>query len=644
MVAMNSTSHVVWQHVLALLFALLPIRQCIAAEPASVFTDNMVVQRDRPFSVWGTAEAGERVEVHFGSDRAIVRADADGHWLATLGPMIANREPQSLVIRSGESTYTINNVLVGDVWLCSGQSNMQLTLGESAGGKQFADEHGNNPQIRLLMVPKLFAAELRDAQDGRWKPATPETVLQFSAVGFSFAALLAATPMMHDVPIGLIDSSFGGTAVEGWIPRADLDAFKKSELSSSMFGQPSEHFNAMLRPLVPMTLRGVVWYQGESNSDHPAVYGKLLKQMIGAWRREFRNSNLPFILIQLPAYNAPFQDKFFTWIREQQVTVADTSVGVSLVVTYDTHDGSDLHPREKIPVGARAAQVALASVYGEELIARSPRYVEHSVQGDRVRVRFNVYGEKLETSDGEKSVRGFQLAGSDGEFRFAHGTIVDSDVVRVFVPGISTPKYIRFAWAGVPDANLANSAGLPAVPFRTDRFPPEGVEFVRVPTRRAVRTPRYELELDAAGSLRSLGVKGQQFLANDLGMDGGSCVPTFLGPRNLNQVTEVGPQHLKFCDNEVDVSYQFNFADVRIDVMNHSAAELEFRIALAPEVTYGDVKAASAEDKTLDLSKGLAVIRATGFDDASTSHRNCLRLTARVPAHEARSMRFEAKE
>jgi sialate O-acetylesterase len=610
---------------------------CGALTPASVFTNNMVLQRDQPIPVWGSADPGSEVTVELGSVQTKGMADSTGRWNIALEPCSASAKPRRLTIRSGDSQVTLNNVVVGDVWLCSGQSNMQWPLGDSEGGQQFADEHGNNPLLRLLMVPKKFEAEPSDTQSGKWIEATPKAAREFSAVGFSFGAALTDAPEMHDVPIGLIDSSFGGTAVEGWIPADDLESFPANRISRSMFGESSQFYNAMIQPLVPMAIRGVVWYQGESNSDQPAVYSDLLKTMIRTWRRDFRQHGLPFIIIQLPAYNRPFQAHSFTWIREQQAKVADSTDGVALVVTYDTHDGSDLHPREKLPIGKRAAEVARVAVYGKSLVATGPAFESSQIDDGEVRIRFDTHGEKLVTTDGSQIVTGFQLAGSDGEYRFAAGRIDADDSVVVSADEVPAPETIRFAWGAVPITNLVSSSGWPVVPFRTDSFGPVDVEYVEVPIHRAVKTLAYELELDAIGSLRSLGVGGEQFISNELGMQGGSCIPTFWGPQNLNQVEALSPDRLRFHDAEVFLTYTFASDAIAITIENKSGAELKFQIALAPGVRISKGQPAQVE-------RGDASIQAIGFDSPSGQGGSRKMLVTTVPSNAAKSMRLVIPE
>jgi sialate O-acetylesterase len=524
---------------------------------------------------------------------------------------------------------------VGDVWLCSGQSNMQMPLREATGGSEFAQAHGNVARIRLLTIPKQFSEQPRTAQDAKWTLSTPEAAASFSAVGFIFAASLAQAAKLDGVPIGVIDSSFGGTAVEGWLAHEDLERFKPTDIRNSLFGGPSQHYNAMIVPLLPLAIKGVVWYQGESNADHPGSYFDLLSTMIESWRKRFDNPQMPFIIVQLPSLNAKMGDYFFTWIREVQSKISTSRENVGLVVTYDANDGSDLHPKEKIPVGERAARVARRFVYGEDLDIAGPVFKSLSIDGSKVRVTFDTGGDGFATSDHSDVVRGFMLAGNDGVYRFASGAIEGDNEVDVSAKGISAPKTARFAWAGTPDANLTNKSGLPAVPFRTDDLLPADVAFVKVPTARTVKTARYEIEISSQGSITSLGVHDLQFISNDFGVDGGSTIPTFFGPRSLNQVTEVGPTELSFCDNEVSLNYAFDNDAIRLTVTNGGKDELTFQIALDERI---EAKAGSPSD----LRRGAAKIAAEGFDKLEQLPGGKSYLKIAVPAGQTKTMKLAA--
>jgi hypothetical protein len=271
----------------------------------------------------------------------------------------------------------------------------------------------------------------------------------------------------------------------------------------------------------------------------------------------------------------------------------------------------------------RAAGLARAEVYDEALPANGPQYLHHRIDGLKVYVDFDTRGAKLRTTDGGRAVLGFQLAAAEGDFKFARGEIFDDDTIVVWSSRVAEPKEIRFAWGGVPQANLVSTADLPAEPFRTDASPPDAAEFTRVPARRAIKTPHYEAEIDAAGSLRSFAVAGEQFVSNELGVHGGSCIPTFFGPRILNQVQEVGPRELVFADAEVVVAYRFRESSLKIVVSNQSAADLAFQISLAPGV-------AVREGQKWLLEKRAAKVAATGFAIGDSAGQ--VKLEAKAPA------------
>ncbi len=603
---------------------------------AHVFSDNMVLQRDLPIVISGTVEPGAKVEVTFGNQGAIGTANTEGKFQIPLPPLPANSTPQTLTVTAGGSKASVSNVLVGDVWLCSGQSNMAMTLHDSAGGDAFATQHGTNDQIRMLMVSKRFTDKVQPTHEGKWKVCTPEDAKTFSGVGFSFVASLKQDPALKDVPIGLIDSSFGATVIEAWIPQADLAGFDAKEIGNSMFGKATEHFNAMIAPLFPLPIKGVVWYQGESNSNRPDTYAKFFATLTQSWRKGFNQPQLPFIIVQLPAYNAKFSELFFTWVREQEAQAAAADKDVGLVVTYDTHNGSNLHPPEKIIIGERAALVASKLVYGENVTSSGPSFKSADIDGPTVHVTFNTAGDGLKTSDGSPTVRGFMLAGADGQYRYASGTLEGEDQVKLSAEGIVAPKTIRFAWEAVPKANLVGgTSGLPALPFRTDDFAPTDVELVSSPPPRTVKNTAYEATVDWFGRLTSLGIFGQQFLSNDLGLDGGSSIPTFFGPRPLITATEISPQEITFSDPEVKLTYKFGLDTIELTLQNSSKTEVSFQLALAPAVEAG-------EGNNPELKRGDAKLKTTGFDKIEKQPNGKTFLKLSVPAENSRTMKLTA--
>ena len=316
---------------------------------------------------------------------------------------------------------------------------------------------------------------------------------------------------------------------EAWVPKEALAGFAPADLRVSLFGAgPSGLYNAMIAPLGQAPIKGVVWYQGESNADRPGTYPKLLAALIAAWRDRFETPDLPFVVIQLPDWAAGSGGLSWAWLREAQAEAVRAIPHTSLAVGINTTDGFDLHPRQKAEVGRRAALLALRDAYGRPIIASGPVFRQARVEGGSLRVTFDTAGDGL-ASRGGGPVRGFAIAGADGQYLYADAAI-EGDAVVLRSEEVPAPKTVRYAWAGVPDATLANRSGLPAAPFRTDGFPPPDADVQRQPVARHVRMKAYEVTIAGTGSVTSLGVGGKQFLSNALGGAGGTSVPGWLGP------------------------------------------------------------------------------------------------------------------
>ena len=262
----------------------------------NIFGGNMVVQRDQPVRVWGESTPGATVRVSLANQPAATRAGADGNWEVSLPPVAAGG-PYTLTVAGDGSTISLTNVLAGDVWLCSGQSNMQWPVKDVAPAEQAAALVGR-PRLRLCSVAKAPRPKPQSSADIQWRDCSPESARNFSAVACFFAGELLKDPALANVPLGLIDSSFGGTTCEGWIPQSALAAFPAKELHDSMFGiKPANLYNGMIAPLGHTTLKGVLWYQGESNSAHPETYPALLATMVAEWRKQFGQATLPFLIV-----------------------------------------------------------------------------------------------------------------------------------------------------------------------------------------------------------------------------------------------------------------------------------------------------------------------------------------------------------
>jgi sialate O-acetylesterase len=645
----------------------LPQRARAEVRVPSLIGDNMVLQQGPRARLWGTARPGERVIVRLAGRTARATADARGRWETFLGPLPAGG-PFELTI-AGANTLIFRNVLVGEVWVCSGQSNMEWSLAQAAGGPEDAAQ-ADHPDIRLFTVEKRTAAEPLEDVRGRWVVATPEQAAQFSAVGYYFGRELH---QRLKVPVGLINTSWGGTPAEAWTsremlasrpefapileryekelrnlaqlrqehgaklaewerqyavaadsgnrgegmgyadPSRDADGWRKMrlpqlwetagmnldgviwfrrevevpaawagrDLSLSLgpiddfdttyfngervgatggetpeayrfprrykvpgalvragrsviavrvydrmggggFGgaagsmslapagadglaldgewdykpetvvaakrpdysnypgprpgpenqnNPSVLYNAMLAPLTPYTLRGAIWYQGESNAGRAYQYRTLFPAMIRDWRARWKGGDFPFYFVQLANWKARKQDSIDSeWaeLREAQTMTLHSVPHTGMAVTIDIGDPEDIHPRNKRDVGLRLARWALADTYQQKVVPSGPLYASHAVEGDKIRVRFR-HAAGLRTRDGGAPV-GFFVAGADRKFFRAEARI-EGDAVLVWSQDVARPAAVRYAWADNPEANLHNAEGLPASPFRTDDWP-----------------------------------------------------------------------------------------------------------------------------------------------------------------------------
>lgn len=622
-----TTIHRTWPRVRAALLAcvaatLVLTSRTVAAELtlASVFGDDMVLQRDAKLCVWGEADPGADVRVAINGQEVTAKADDAGQWKAYLKPLPAGG-PHTLEVRSADVAVTVNRLLVGDVWLCSGQSNMAMALRQCEGGEGEAQQAAERrPRLRLCTVAKGANAKPQTAAKIKWVSASNESSRDFSGVAYFFASELLKDPSLKDVPIGVIDSSYGGTMCEAWIPQDLLAAFDAKDLRPSLFGHgPTHLYNAMIAPLGPTTLKGAVWYQGESNSDRPEQYAKLLPTMMAGWRRQFENPSLPFVIVQLPDWAFRSGNLQWSWIREAQEKAVRATPGAMLAVSINTTDGYNLHPKEKREIGRRAALLARHDVYMEDgLVARGPTFKGAKVEGSTVRVTFDTAGDGLASSAaGGKAVEGFALAGADGRYRFADARI-DGDTVVVQCKGIPEPKTVRYAWAGVPRSTLTDRSGLPAAPFRTDDLPPTAdVEVQRRPSDRRLVTSTYEITIDCYGRVSSLGVRGKQFLSNGLGADGGTSIPGFFGPRPLYEIVELGPDAVSFGDTQVTLTLGFKDDAMTWTLNNAQKDDITFRIALAPQVNVPMLT--KDEPIKLKLSRGKSVLAVGGIDAVSDS-------------------------
>lgn len=490
---------------LSLGFALLAAAPLGRAELriAPVFSDNMVLQREQPVRLWGWDNDGTPVIVKF-RQQTVKATAANLAWQVTLESLKPGG-PDTLTISTPTQTVQFTNVLVGDVWVCSGQSNMEWPLKNSFNSE--ADlASATNSRIRLLLVPKHRAESPTTLVKSAWGVCTPEAAAGFSAVGYYFGRDLQRD---LNVPIGLIGTYWGGTPAEAWTSRPALEinpryvkeilepsatavgnwkkaleSWQKEKASAEQAGQPfnkrapgqpwngGELYNGMIAPLLPYTIKGAIWYQGESNAGRAEQYRTLFADMIRNWRRDWGQGDFPFLCAQLAPFMAVRDqpgDSAWAELREAQLLATQVLPKVGMAVITDVGEEKDIHPRKKQPVGARLALAARAIGSGEKLAYSGPVYRSLKVDGSRIVLRFDHVGKGLEARDGE--LKGFALCGEDRKWVWAKAEILPDNTIAVSSPDVAQPVAVRFGWADFPVVNLWNKDGLPATPFRTDDFP-----------------------------------------------------------------------------------------------------------------------------------------------------------------------------
>lgn len=452
-----------------------------------VITNNMVLQREKPVTIWGTASAGEKVSVSFAGQTKTAVADTVGNWQVKLNPMKASVEPRKMVI-TGSNTIELENILVGEVWLCSGQSNMEYPLdrklkkytaprkGEDLSANELAGT--KNPLIRYLYVEKKLTPTL--ATDG-WKDTNDTTVRYVSAAGYFFAKNLAEK---LNVPVGIISSSWGGTRVEEWTPPT---AYQQSPLfKDSLVGKtnfkidgmvPGKKFEGMIKPLIPYTIKGFVWYQGESNLmiHDTTTFAAKTKLMLDTWKGLWKDESLRFYFTQIAPYSySKRRDKLahgtdlLPYYWEAQASCLSLPNSGMAVTTDLVDDLGNIHPGYKWEVGRRLSLWALAKDYGQKVVYSGPLYKSMKVKKSCIELTFMQCGGGLISADG-KPLNWFTIAGVDGKFVPAQA-IVKGNKVIVSAAGVTNPVAVRFAWDETAMPNFSNKEKLPASPFRTDNW------------------------------------------------------------------------------------------------------------------------------------------------------------------------------
>lgn len=481
----------------------------------AIFGDNMVLQSSfvKAVPVWGWARPGERVTVTFEGQTRSATTNDKGRWSVHLDPPKVGG-PFEMTIE-GANRITLHNILVGEVWVGSGQSNMQWPVKQS-GDAEEEIANAKYPKIRLFTCERRVSSGPMDDTKGSWVECSPETVPDFSAVAYYFGRELHK---QLGVPVGLIHTSWGGTPAEAWTSRAALEAMPECQpyverwaksigdypaalakyreqldtwITDSAAAEdegrpvppppggvpgdpranphrPSGLYNAMIHPIIPFAIRGAIWYQGESNAGRAYVYRKLFPGMITDWRHAWGEGNFPFLFVQLANFQARQPepgDSAWAELREAQLmTLALPNTAMAVII--DIGEANNIHPKNKQEVGRRLG-LAAEAMYGKKVEYSGPMYESMKVDGNSIRLTFT-HAEGLVAKDGG-SLKGFAIAGEDRKFVWADAKI-DGDAVVVSSASVAKPVAVRYAWADNPECNLYNAAGLPASPFRTDDWP-----------------------------------------------------------------------------------------------------------------------------------------------------------------------------
>lgn len=489
-------------------------------ELAPYFSDHAVIQSGTPVAVWGSAGADDHVAVTFRGQTERTIAGRDGRWMVRLKPLAASAEPADLVAE-GPNSVTVHDVVVGEVWLCSGQSNMEFTVNNGSGASRLDNAEAeiasaSYPLIRQLRVEHAVAGSpAATARTSGWRPASPKTVGEFTAAGYFFARDIHKA---LGVPVGIVLSSWGGTDIESWMSdearastsvaatiderwrrarsewppervanyAADMAAWQKAQAeaeaahtanpipwprppaSDDSPARPGGLFNAMIAPLQPCAMRGILWYQGENNAGRATEYAELQNTLIRSWRAGWGQGDLPFYFVQLASftYGSDPGDRNWAHLREAQAQVLGAPA-TGMAVAIDNPNPVNIHPTNKQDIGHRLALIAEARVYGMKVVLSGPVFAGEAREGKVLRVRFSGAGAQLVARGG--AVKGLELAGKDRVFHPAEAQI-QGDTLLVSSPDVDEPAAVRYAWTTGPEANLYGDSGLPAVPFRSDNW------------------------------------------------------------------------------------------------------------------------------------------------------------------------------
>jgi sialate O-acetylesterase len=446
----------------------------------ALFADNMVLQQKMAVPVWGWADEGEEVKVTF-RGKTVKTKSQNGKWMVKLSRLQAGG-PDNLVVE-GKNRLELKNVLVGEVWVASGQSNMEWPI-KSTYEPAKAIASCANPQIRLFLVQKAKANAPAEDVKGQWQECNPNSLPGFSAVAYYFGRDINEA---RKVPVGLIGTYWGGSPAEAWMSQETLEsnADYKSEIlepyaKKPSGWKPSELYNGMIAPVIPYGIQGAIWYQGESNAGRADQYRSLFADMIRNWRHDWKQGDFTFLLVQLAPWDKNKKrslelitekpgDSDWAELREAQWLATKNLPKVGMAVITDVGDKDDIHPAKKEPAGVRLALAARGIAYREKIEYSGPIFKKMRVKGDQAILSFDHADSGLEAEGGE--LKGFSICGPDKQFVWAKAEIQGGDTVVVSSPQVKEAVAVRYGWSDFPVVNLRNKSGLPASPFRTDDFP-----------------------------------------------------------------------------------------------------------------------------------------------------------------------------
>ncbi len=504
--------------VLLVLCASAPLAARAELKLPAIIGDNMVLQQQLADPIWGWDAPGTEVTVTFAGQTKTAKANDKGRWEVKLDPVPANAEPATMTIK-GTSARELKNILVGEVWICSGQSNMQFTVGASTDA-DLEVATANYPKIHLISVPQVGTQEPQNDFRGEWKECSPATVPNFTAVGYFFGRSIH---QIVGVPVGLINNAWGGSAAEAWVRRdvlekdarfkglmestvqreaaadkpavaeqfqKDLAAWKikaaeaaknkqqpprgpadpKSWLSGN--ARPGNIYNGVLKPTIGYGIKGAIWYQGETNAGRAYEYSYLFPLMIQHWRDEWKQGDFPFYWVQLADFMAETPqpgDSAWAELRESQTKTQQAIKNGGQAVIIDLGEGKDIHPKNKRDVAERLVRWALVNQYGQKLVWHSPEFKSLEVQGDKAIVTLDMFGSSLQTFD-VKEIQGVAICGEDKKWVWADARIIAGNKIEAHSDKVAKPVAVRYAWANNPVCNLYNSQWLPVTPFRSDNF------------------------------------------------------------------------------------------------------------------------------------------------------------------------------